>query len=85
MQQNTSKKLQAAELKDWKSTVDKIEGEFHKGFSSMFESGKDGWKEMTNSFKNMFKNTVVEYVYKAFAKPLILNVIVSASGALGWV
>lgn len=77
-------KLRTVELKDWKGTVSTVEGEFKKGFMSMFDKGVNGWKSMTNTFKNTFKSTVLEYIYKAFAQPFALNVIASVGGALGF-
>lgn len=70
-------------LKEWKKTVDSIEQIGREGFYSLTEKGVNIWSSMGRTFKNMFKTTVMDYIYKQFAKPLILNVVASLAGFIG--
>lgn len=80
---NGNKKIQLAQLRDWKKTVTDIEKIGHDGFVSLFDKGVNKWKSMTNTMKQMFKSTVMESLYKEFAKPIVLNVIANIAGLLG--
>lgn len=67
----------------WRDTVNKIDGTFHDGFVRMLEKGKTDWKAFADSLKNTFKTVVADFVYQAFARPLVLQVIAAGAGALG--
>ena len=69
--------------KAWKKSVDRIEGTFHKAFLTIGKRGVSMWETMTNSFREMFRTTVMEYIYAEMAKPLVLNVIASVAGVIG--
>lgn len=68
---------------EWKKVVDGLEKQFHDGFNKIFEKGVGGWKAMVDTFKSLFKNTVIDYIYQQLAKPFILNVIASVAGVAG--
>jgi len=70
-------------LKDWKKTIDDIEQIGREGFYNLTEKGTSLWKSMATTFKSMFKTTVMDYIYKEFAKPLMLKVIASVAGFIG--
>lgn len=70
-------------LKDWKKTVDDIEQIGREGFYNLTEKGVGLWKSMANTFKSMFKTTVMDYIYKEFAKPIMMKVIASIAGVAG--
>lgn len=70
-------------LKDWKKTIDDIEQIGREGFYNLTEKGVGLWKGMANTFKSMFKTTVMDYIYKEFAKPFVLKVVASLAGFVG--
>lgn len=70
-------------LKDWKKTIDDIEQIGKEGFYNLTEKGVGLWKSMAQTFKSMFKTTVMDYIYKEFAKPIMLKVIASIAGFVG--
>lgn len=70
-------------LKEWKKTIDDIEQIAREGFYNLSEKGVNIWSSMARTFKNMFKTTVMDYIYKEFAKPIMLKVIASIAGAVG--
>lgn len=67
----------------WKKSVKEIEDIAHHGFLRIGDKGVDAWKQMTDTFKKMFKNTVLEYIYKELAKPMVLKIIASVAGVMG--
>ena len=70
-------------LKEWKKTVDNIEQIGREGFYNLTEKGVSLWSSMARTFKSMFKTTVMDYIYKEFAKPIVLKVVASLAGAVG--
>lgn len=70
-------------LKDWKKTIDDVEQIGREGFYNLTEEGVGLWKSMASTFKSMFKTTVMDYIYKEFAKPLVLKVVASLAGMVG--
>ena len=78
-----NQRVKDAELKDAKETVDKIEGTFKEAFMNIAENGVSGWRGMLDKFKSDFKKNIIEYIYKELAKPFVLNVIASVTGAMG--
>lgn len=70
-------------LREWKKTVDDIEQIAREGFYSLSDKGVNIWSAMARTFKNMFKTTVMDYIYKEFAKPIMLKVIAQLAGAVG--
>ncbi|WP_260427298.1 MULTISPECIES: phage tail length tape measure family protein [unclassified Burkholderia] len=77
------KKQQDDIVSGWKSTIDGIGSDFHNGFLQMLNDGKAGWSSWTKALKNTFEATVIDEIYKAFAKPLIVNVIAQIAGLTG--
>ncbi|RQR37853.1 phage tail tape measure protein [Burkholderia sp. Bp9142] len=77
------KKQQDDIVSGWKSTIDGIGSDFHSGFLQMLNDGRAGWSSWTKALKNTFEATVIDEVYKAFAKPLIVNVIAQIAGLTG--
>lgn len=72
-----------AQVASWTKTVNDIEDIAHKGFLSIGEKGVSAWGQMLNTFKKMFKTSVLEYIYKELAKPFVLNVTASLAGVAG--
>lgn len=79
----SNEKINTAKLLDSKKTVDKIVEETLRGFDNILDKGVSVWKTLTNSIKSMFKSTVLEYLKKEFAKPLVLNVVANVAGGMG--
>ncbi|MEW9584333.1 phage tail length tape measure family protein [Paraburkholderia sp. DGU8] len=77
------KKQQDDYVKTWQSTIDGIGTDFHDGFLQMLNNGKAGWASFTTSLKNTFETTVVNELYKAFAKPMVISVIAQIAGIAG--
>lgn len=71
------------QIDEWKPFMDGIEGAFRDGFGRMLEGGKGWWKSFTQGLANTFKTTVADFLYQAFAKPLVLNIIANLAGATG--
>lgn len=69
--------------KEWKSSVEKYEDIFRQGFADMLNSGKDGWKSFTKSLVTTFKTTVADQIYKMFAQPIVVKLVVSMVGLTG--
>lgn len=64
----------------WNNFTDEIGRNFTDGFQRMLEDGKGGWESLVDSLKNTFKRVLVDWVYNAFAKPIMLNLTSSMSG-----
>lgn len=71
------------QIDEWKPFMEGIEGAFKDGFSRMLEGGKGWWKSFTQGLANTFKTTVADFLYQAFAKPLVLNIIAQVAGGIG--
>lgn len=70
-------------LSAWQKTIDQIGTDFHNGFLQMLENGKSGWESFTKALKNTFEATVVDELYKDFAKPFVVSVIAQIAGITG--
>lgn len=70
-------------LREWKKTVDDIEQIGREGFYNLTQKGVNFWSSMAKTFKSMFKTTVMDYIYKEFAKPFVLKVIAQFAGGMG--
>ncbi|MEW9586719.1 phage tail length tape measure family protein [Paraburkholderia sp. DGU8] len=70
-------------VKTWQGTIDGIGTDFHNGFLQMLGDGAKGWASFTDSLKNTFETTVVNELYKAFAKPMVISVIAQIAGIAG--
>ncbi|ALP62824.1 phage tail length tape measure family protein [Paraburkholderia caribensis] len=75
-----AKKQQDDLVSGWKSTIDGIGSDFHNGFLQMLTDGTAGWSSWTKALKNTFEATVIDEIYKAFAKPFIVSVIANIAG-----
>lgn len=64
----------------WNKFTDDIGRNFTDGFQRMLEDGKGGWESLVDSLKNTFKRVLVDWIYNAFAKPIMLNLTSSMSG-----
>ncbi|MEW9586622.1 phage tail length tape measure family protein [Paraburkholderia sp. DGU8] len=80
---NQVKKQQDDLIKTWQGTIDGIGTDFHNGFLQMLGDGKKGWASFTDSLKNTFETTVVNELYKEFAKPMVISVIAQIAGIAG--
>ncbi|MFM0391196.1 phage tail length tape measure family protein [Paraburkholderia phytofirmans] len=78
-----AKKQQDDLVRSWQSTIDGIGTDFHNGFLQMLTDGKNGWSSFTKSLKNTFETTVVDELYKSFAKPFVVSVIAQIAGIAG--
>lgn len=63
----------------WNTFSSDIGKAFSDGFQRMLEDGKGGWDSFTDSIKNTFKRTVVDFMYRSLAEPMVLKL----STALG--
>jgi hypothetical protein len=61
--------------RDWKSSVEKYEDIFRKGFADMLNNGKAGWKSFTRSLVTTFKTAVADQIYKMFAQKFVVNIV----------
>jgi phage-related minor tail protein len=75
-----SKKQQDDLVRGWQSTIDGIGSDFHNGFLQMLTDGKNGWSSFTQSLKNTFETTVVDEIYKSFAKPFVVSIVAQLAG-----
>ncbi|RDK01433.1 phage tail length tape measure family protein [Paraburkholderia lacunae] len=75
-----AKKQQDDLVKSWQSTIDGIGTDFHNGFLQMLTDGKNGWSSFTKFLKNTFETTVVDELYKSFAKPFVISVVAQLAG-----
>lgn len=78
-----TKSWHQTQIDEWKPFMDGIEGAFRDGFGRMLEGGKGWWKSFTQGLANTFKTTVADFLYQAFAKPLVLNIIANLAGMTG--
>ncbi len=69
--------------RDWKSSVEKYEDIFRKGFADMLNNGKAGWKSFTRSLVTTFKTAVADQIYKMFAQKFVVNIVGNLMGFLG--
>lgn len=81
--ETTKLKMHNVELEDWKKTVNSIVDTGLAGFDHIFDKGTSIWKSLTNSIREMFQKTIIDYIKKEFAKPFLLNVVASVGGSLG--
>jgi hypothetical protein len=68
-----------ASVKYWDGFVNGIES----AFRSAFDSIGHGWKSALDAMKQAFQRTILDFIYQAFAKPFILQLVATAAGALG--
>jgi hypothetical protein len=69
--------------RDWKSSVEKYEDIFRKGFADMLNNGKAGWKSFTRSLVTTFKTAVADQIYKMFAQKFVVNIVGNLMGVFG--
>ena len=74
---------------EWQKTIDNIDGVFRQGFADMLNGGENAWDAFTKSLRTTFMTTVADEIYKALAKPFVVNIAAnmlgmnSAGGVLG--
>lgn len=69
--------------KQWGGFYKGIESSMRDAFDSMFDKNVDGWEGMLNTMKNAFKRILMDYVWQALAKPLVMNLMTQMPGGLG--
>lgn len=60
--------------------LNEIDRTWRDAFGKLFEDTKGGWRGMLESLKSSFKKMLVDYLYTAFAKPIVLNFVGSITG-----
>ncbi len=66
-----------------RQVVDQFRGDFREGFRTMLTGTASDWRNWGKSLVNSFKTQVADQVYKAFAEPLVVQVVGNVSGLLG--
>lgn len=69
-------------IDDWVETIDGVGEVFREGFADMLNGGVDSWDAFTKSLATTFKTTVADAIYKAFLKPIIVNLAANAAGLI---
>jgi phage-related minor tail protein len=66
-----------------KKTLTDIDNIFQQSFVDMTNGGKGTWETFTKSLGTTFKTMVANEVYKAFLKPIVVNVVGQLTGIMG--
>jgi hypothetical protein len=69
-------------ITDWSRTIDNVNDTFREGFADMVNGGVGTWKAFTKSLSTTFKTTVVDSMYQAFAKPMVVSVLANVAGMI---
>jgi|GEM_PF-5989849 len=69
-----------ANTESWTKFADDIGKDFTDGFQRMLENGKSGWDSFTSSIRNTFQKELVQWLYSAFAKPIVVSMVAGFSG-----
>jgi tape measure domain-containing protein len=64
----------------WKQAIDQYGQVFQQGFADMLNNGNAGWQSFTKSLVTTFKTSVVDQIYKMFARPIIVQLVGSFMG-----
>lgn len=70
-------------IAEWTKSVDQYNDIFRKGFADMLAHGEDAWDAFTTSLATTFETTVADQLYKAFAEPLVIDVVGNVLGFMG--
>lgn len=70
-------------IAEWTKSVDQYNDIFRKGFADMLAHGEDAWDAFTKSLATTFETTVADQLYKAFAEPLVIDVVGNVLGFMG--
>lgn len=76
-------KAAAETQKEWDKVFNSMEGQAHHMFMSIGSRGMSSWKDMLNGMKDLFRTTLLEYIYASFAKPFVIQLIGSVAGVFG--
>jgi len=76
-------KAAAETQKEWDKVFNSMEGQAHHMFMSIGKKGMNSWKDMLNGMKDLFRTTLLEYIYASFAKPFVIQLIGSVAGVFG--
>lgn len=68
---------------DFNQTMGKVDDIFRQGFADMLNNGKTGWASFTKSLSTTFKTAVADELYKAFARPFVVQVVAALTGITG--
>jgi phage-related minor tail protein len=66
-----------------KKMLTDIDNIFQQSFVDMTNGGKSTWATFTKSLSTTFKTMVANEIYKAFLKPIVVNIVGSLSGVTG--
>lgn len=72
-----------AQAERWGSLITTMESDFHNGMLRLLEKGNGTWRAAMKGYANSFKVMVLDEIYKALAKPMVLKIIMSIAGAVG--
>ncbi|MBR7792306.1 hypothetical protein KDM87_06810 [Undibacterium sp. FT147W] len=75
--------INKAQVSEWSKTVDTMDKTFHDGFAAMLDRGEGVWGSYVKSLRNTFKSTLVDELYKMFAKPFVLQAIAGIGSMFG--
>ena len=70
-------------MQETQKSVDQMDEMFRKGFTDMLANGTEGWRTFTKSLSATFKASVVDEMYKAFARPFLVPVFAQLRGFVG--
>jgi hypothetical protein len=78
-----SVKAAAETQKEWDKVFNSMEGRAKSLFTSIGSKGLSSWKDMLQGMVDLFRTTLLDYIYASFAKPFVINIIGSVAGSLG--
>ncbi len=70
--------------KEWSGYLGRIESGFSDIWTKLIDRSLSSWKQFTTSLRDLFKRTVSDFIYQSFAKPIMLQLVATAAGGLGF-
>lgn len=67
----------------WQGFLSGIEGAFRDVFDQIFRGQVNSWRDFMGVLRDIFKRTLLDFIYQSFARPFVLNVVASLAGAAG--
>lgn len=68
---------------NWVGVLKNMMDQGSTAFRQFMSDGVSGWHSFTQKIRDVFKNTVVDYIYSAFAKPIFLQLVAGLAGSMG--
>lgn len=73
----------AEQEKYWQGFLGGIESGFRDVFDNIFRGQVSSWQDLMRTLRDIFKRTLLDFIYQSLARPFVLNIVASLAGAAG--